>query len=44
VGDNKHTTSVTLGDQAQAQKEQAEQQQSSSGSLGGGGFPGLGGD
>jgi putative serine protease PepD len=40
VGDSKRTTTVTLGSQAQAQQQPSP---SNSGSLGGGGFPGLGG-
>jgi len=43
VGDNKHTTSVTLGTQAEAQQQESQQSQSTTGGLGGGGFPGLGG-
>jgi S1-C subfamily serine protease len=43
VGDNKHTTSVTLGSQAEAQQQES-QSESGSGStpFGGGGFPGFG--
>jgi S1-C subfamily serine protease len=45
VGDNKHTVSVTLGNQAEAQQQEAQQNPlGTSGSIGGGGFPGLGGD
>jgi S1-C subfamily serine protease len=41
VGNEKHTTSVTLGNQAQAQQEQSQQQSSSSTDpFGGGGFSG----
>jgi S1-C subfamily serine protease len=41
VGDNKHTTSVTLGSQAEAQQQESQGQSNSNG-LGGGGFPGFG--
>jgi putative serine protease PepD len=42
VGDNKRTTTVTLGSQAEAQQQEA-QSQPSTGALGSGGFPGFGG-
>jgi putative serine protease PepD len=41
VGDNKHTTTATLGNQAEAQQQQS-QSGSSTNPFGGGGFPGFG--
>jgi putative serine protease PepD len=43
VGDNKRTTSVTLGSQAQEQQQSSQTQTPSTSGLGGGGFPGFGG-
>ena len=40
VGDNKRTTSVTLGSQAEAQQQQSQQGNSGTSPFGGGGFPG----
>ncbi|MGP0032641.1 MAG: S1C family serine protease, partial [Acidimicrobiales bacterium] len=43
VGDDKHTTAVTLGSQAEAQQQESQQSNSDDDPFGGGGFPGLGG-
>jgi putative serine protease PepD len=40
VGDNKHTTSVTLGTQAEAQQQESQTQTPTTSPLGAGGFPG----